>query len=149
MKALILGAAACSAPAPTPITPTFPATCAAIAADLETLRPQFPALVEYRGDTAQKHACWIEYGWHTHRSTGTGGWTSGVPNPDRDGVWFYIGIYDPNGPEASSQINTQPMTPNWWLGDRKVMVLFLAGDDVHGLGEQVMVVLTKHGLVTR
>ena len=72
-----------------------------------------------------------------------------MPSPDRDGVWFYIGIYDPAGPEASSQINTQPMTPNWWLGDRKVMYLMLVGDDVHGLAEQVMAVLTKHGLVTR
>ena len=143
--------AACSSPPqPTPTTPvTFPATCAAIAADLETLRPQFPALVEYRADTAQQRPCWISYGWHTHRSTSTGGWTAGVPNPDRDGVWFYIGIYDPKGPEASAQINTQPMTPNWWIGDRKVMYLVLAGDGVHGLEERVMAVLTKHGLVTR
>lgn len=141
---------ACSSPAPTtPVAPTFPASCTAIAADLEALRPQFPALVEYRADTAQRRVCWIEYGWHTHKAAQTGGWSAGVPSPDRDGVWFYIGIYDPNGPEASSQINTQPMTPNWWVGDRKVMYLMLVGDDVHGLGDQVMAVLTKHGLVTR
>lgn len=125
--------------------PRAPDTCAAIAADIEGLRAQFPALVEYRGSTAQRRDCYISYGWHTHPGHGAG-WAGGVPNPDPDGVWFYIGIYDPASPEAQDQINTQPVTPSWRLGSRKVTFLILEGQP--GLGAAILDVLSRHGMST-
>jgi hypothetical protein len=42
----------------------------------------------------------------------------GLPNPNPDGIWFHIGVWDPNDPaEANSQINTQPVMPPWWIGE--------------------------------
>ncbi|MEO8554116.1 MAG: hypothetical protein ABI678_29275 [Kofleriaceae bacterium] len=145
---LVAWVAACGGAPPARLSPDAPTACASIAEDLETLRPQFPALREYRGSTAERRDCYISYGWHTHRSQGGAGWAAGVPNPDPDGVWFYIGIYDPAGAEARSQINSQPMTPDWRLGSRKVTFLVLEGEQASGLGAAILDVLSHHGMRT-
>lgn len=137
--------AACAHPTGVPAHPDE--SCGAIAADIEMLRARFPSLVEYRSGAAMRRDCVIEYGWHTHRPTGRGGgWTAEVPNPDHDGVWLYVGLYDPNGPDANDQINTQPMLPDWRIGARKVTFLLREGADTHGLGEAVLEVLRHHGM---
>jgi hypothetical protein len=145
LVALATCVAACGGSTAAPVSPDAPETCAAIAADIEALRPRFPALVEYRASAAQRSDCYISYGWHTSPGHGAG-WAGGVPNPDPDGVWFYIGIYDPAGPEAQSQINTQPVTPDWRLGSRKVTFLVLEGES--GIGAAIHDVLSRHGLRT-
>ena len=147
MKAVALAVllAACTHPS-TPAPAQRDESCAAIAADIELLRARFPALVEYRTGAAMKRDCAIEYGWHTHPPTGRGGWSAAVPNPDRDGVWLYIGLFDPTSPEASDQINTQPVLPDWHIGTRKVTFLILEGDAVRGLGDAIVDVLRHHGL---
>lgn len=132
-----------------PTTRDYPGTCRAIADDIERLRTQYPQLVDFRIVDALRPNCTISYGWHTHRPTTRGGWTSGVPEPDPDGIWFYIGVYDPNGPDAQSQIHTQPMVPNWWIGERRVMFLLREGDQAKKVGGELMKVLAKHGMVTK
>lgn len=127
--------------------PTFPATCNAIARDIEKLTKQYAQLANYRA--VDQRDCKISYGYRTHRPTTRGGWSSAVPAPDPDGIWFYIGIYDPNGPDAMSQIHTQPVVPNWWLGARKVMFLIREGDRTTKAAGAIMKVLEKHGLETR
>jgi hypothetical protein len=126
---------------------TFPATCKSIAGDIEKLTRQFPQLTSYRA--VDQHDCTIRYQHKTHKPTTRGGWSAGVPQPDADGIWFYIGVYDPNGPEAQSQIHTQPVVPNWWIGSRKVMFLILEGDKTTPAAGAIMKVLERHGLVTR
>jgi hypothetical protein len=154
MKAVFLAAtlvAACTHPnTVNTASPQSPAdeSCAAIASDIELLRARFPQLVEYRTAAAMHRDCVIEYGWHIGRPTGRGGgWTAQVPDPERDGVWFYVGLYDPNGPEANDQINSQPIMPaDWRIGARKVTLLVVEGADTHGIGAAVIEVLRRHGM---
>lgn len=127
--------------------PAFPATCKAIAADIEKLARQYPQLINFRA--VDQRECTITYRFNTHRATTRGGWSSGVPHPDPDGVWFYIGIYDPNGPEAHSQIHTQPIVSNWWLGSRKVMFLILEGEKTTRAAGALLKILERHGMQTR
>ena len=133
-----------------PVAPSqADSSCSAIAADLETLRPRFPALVEFRASTAMKRDCAIEYGWHTQRPSGRGGgWSAEVPSPDRDGVWLYVGLYDPHGPEANDQINAQPVLPDWRIGTRRVTLLIREGDATRGLGDAIVEVLRHHGMTS-
>ena len=137
--------AACTRP-----SPAAPAhsdeSCRTIAADLELLRPEFPALVELRASTAMKRDCVIEYGWHVGAPAGHGGWSAQVPRPERDGVWFYVGLYDPHGAEANDQINTQPALPTWWVGTRKVTFLISEGERARGIGDAILEVLRRHGM---
>lgn len=149
MKSVVVLAAlvaACPHPGTAPSS-DVDASCTAIAADVEALRPRFPALVEFRASSAMQRDCRIEYGFHTRHPTGRGGgWTAQVPAPDPDGVWLYIGLYDPHGPEANDQINTQPVLPDWWVGSRKVTLLIQEGADTRGLGDAIVDVLHRHGM---
>ena len=126
---------------------SFPATCKAIADDIEKMAREYPQLINFRA--VDQRDCAISYGYKTHRATTRGGWSSGVPHPDPEGIWFYIGIYDPNGPDAQSQIHMQPVVPNWWIGSRKVMFLILEGDKATPAAGAIMKVLERHGLQTR
>jgi hypothetical protein len=155
MRAVTLAClVACSGPTapPKPQSPAgvdYTALCHAIAGDIELLRRQYPQLAEYRAVDALRRDCTIDFGWHTHRAAQTGGWSAGVPTPDADGIWFYIGIYDPNGPDAQSQINTQPVVPNWWLGDRKVTFLLLEGAHTHSVASELHAILEHRGMEVR
>ena len=128
-------------------TPSFPSTCNAIADDIERITRQYPQLMGFRA--SDQRDCTIRFEHKTHRASRTGGWAAGVPHPDADGIWFYIGIYDPNGPAAELQIHTQPGTPNWWIGSRKVMFLILEGEKTTRAAAAIMTILERHGLVTR
>jgi len=127
--------------------PSFPATCHEIAKDIEKLARQYPQLINFRA--VDQKDCWISYEYKTHRSTSRGGWSAGVPQPDPDGVWFHIGVYDPNGPDAQAQIHTQPVVPNWWIGSRKVMYLILEGDKAKRAAPAITKILERHGMQTR
>ncbi len=127
---------------------SFTTTCAAIADDIETLTRQYPQLREYRA--VDSKPCSISYGYHTHRADHAGGWSASVPNPDPDGVWFHIGVWDPKDPvESSSQINTQPVLPPWWIGDRRVTFLILEGTQTKPIGDALITVLRRHGMTER
>lgn len=98
----------------------------AIARDIEALGARHPQLADFR---AAKHFdrehLAIDYAFHTHASTHRGGWTSGVPNPDPDGIWLYIDLHDPG---STAQIDTQPVVPMIDVLGRKLMMLLLEGD---------------------
>ena len=146
MRAVLAVVAACGS---TQIVRTPDATCAAIAEDIEKLGHNFRQLADFDATTART-GCHIDYARHTHRAAQTGGWSAGVPAPDPDGIWFHIGIWDPNDPaEAMSQINTQPDVPPRWIGDRKVTFLILEGNDVTPVASVITAVLRRHGLVER
>ena len=127
--------------------PSFPATCDSIAEDIEKISRVYPQLINFRA--VDQRDCAISYGHKTHKATTRGGWSSGVPHPDPDGIWFYIGIYDPNGPAASLQLHTQPVVANWWLGSRKVMFLILEGKQTKRAAGELMKILERYGMQTR
>jgi hypothetical protein len=125
---------------------SFPATCRAIASDLETLTRQFPQLANYRA--VDQEDCHVSYKHKTHRSTARGGWSAGVPHPDDDGIFLYIGIWDPNGSDMR-QIDTQPFTGDRWIGDRRVTYLILEGKKVTSADAAITKILERHGMTMR
>ena len=116
----------------------------AIARDIEKLKPEFPQLADF--STAKNfnvsHRL-IEYSFHTHASKRKGGWTAGVPNPDDDGIWFYIDIHDAT---STAQIHTQPVTAPICLGDKKVSFLILEGDRTKSRGSALWKILSRNGV---
>ena len=119
-----------------------------VAQDIEKLKPDFPQLKDF---SVRKHfdsslkrrpVPAIVYSFHTHAAKHTGGWTSGVPNPDEDGVWFYIDLHDP---DSTAQIHTQPETMSLCLGDQRVSFLSLEGAGTKSLEPAIREILRKHG----
>ncbi|MFO0552060.1 MAG: hypothetical protein U0271_26980 [Polyangiaceae bacterium] len=85
----------------------------------------------------------ITYDYHTHRSTGLGGWTAAVPNPDPDGIWLYIDIHDAF---SEAQIHTQPMVPVYDVGGRQVLfMLVLEGSQVPSCAQKLQEILASYG----
>ena len=125
----------------------FPSTCDAIARDIEKLTKQYAQLANYRA--VDQKDCRIRYEHRVGAAQGRGGWSAATPHPEPDGIWLYIGIYDPNGPHAHDQIHTQPATPGWWIGSRKVMFLIKEGDKTTKAGGAIFKILERHGLETR
>ena len=115
-----------------------------IAEAIERLKGQFPQLAEF---TAEKHGdssrLAITYGYRTHRAKHRGGWTAGVPNPDPDGVWFYIDFHDPG---SAAQIHTQPVVPPLHFRDRKVTFLILEGETTKRLAASLHQIMLNHGV---
>jgi hypothetical protein len=147
---LVLSCASHAPPAADPpVTAPAPAApeelCRRIAADIEALRG-FPQLADFRAER-DRQGCTIRYQYRCLPPTGRGGWTSAVPNPDPDGVWFYVCLWDPNDPDAANaQINTQPVIPTWHIGGRRVTFLILEGERVPTVTSELMRILTKHGM---
>jgi hypothetical protein len=123
---------------------SFPQTCNEIARDLETLTRQFPQLVNYRA--ADQKDCHVSYEYKTLPPSGRGGgWSAGVPRPEAGGVFLYIGIWDPNAKD-NRQLDTQPMTGDWVIGDRRVTFILLEGDTVKSAGTAIRRLLERHGM---
>jgi hypothetical protein len=129
------------------------ATCHGIASDIEALKPRFAQLSEF-DSSAKKYfvmggfsSCRIGYTYHCHRSSRRGGWSTLVPNPDPDGVWFHVGLWDESDPsESMSQINTQPSIPRWHIEGQKVTYLILEGEKSTPLSGEIFQILKNHGL---
>jgi len=116
----------------------------AIAMDIEKLKTSFPQLRDFSAAT-HLHAepPSISYAFHTHAPERTGGWTSGVPNPDPDGIWFYIDLHDPS---SKLQVHTQPVTASLCLGKSRVSFLLLEGPDTLSLYGPISSALAKQGV---
>lgn len=115
-----------------------------IARDISGLKERYPQLKEFsvaehlRADRYQ-----ISYGYRTHKAQGRGGWTSGVPNPDEDGIWFYIDFHDP---ASTAQIHTQPATTvPYCVGDMRLSFLSLEGAKTQSTQGAIWQILKKHG----
>jgi hypothetical protein len=120
----------------------------AVARDIAGLRGEFPQLKEFspavnvnpKGIAGPA----IDYGYHTHRAKQAGGWTSGVPNPNDDGVWFWIDVHDA---DTRAQIDTQPMTgAALCLDDKRVQFLILEGKKTKSVGGRIWAILKDHGV---
>jgi len=124
--------------------PSDAAALCAIARDIETRKPDFPQLREFSArEHCDRDELVIRYAFHTHRGSG-GGWSGAVPNPDPDGVWFYIDFHDPASPR---QIHTQPARQRRTLRRWAVMLLVLDGTDVPPLAPALDAILREHGVV--
>ena len=119
-------------------------TIAAIGQDVANLKVSFPQLGQFTvSQNVQSERLTIEYSYHTHRSPRAGGWTAGVPNPDDDGVWFFIDFHDP---KSTAQIHTQPDYPDNCLEDKKVSFLILEGKDTKRVSGAIWAILRRHGI---
>jgi hypothetical protein len=122
----------------------YPKVLLAIAQGIGGLRRDFPQLDEFLpSDHADPKSPRIAYAFHTHRPQGRAGWTSGVPNPDDDGVWFYIDFHDPG---SMAQIHTQPLAPKGVFGDKRVMFLILEGPETKPLAGSIRDILRRNGV---
>ncbi len=125
--------------------PDYAGVMKAVAAELEALKPEFPQLADF---SAARHlnlpALTISYAFHTHRPERRGGWTSGVPHPHDDGIWFHLDLHDPG---STAQIHTQPIVPSMRLGDKIVWLLILEGAKTPRLSERLWEILRRHGAV--
>src|SRR5882724_6746300 len=117
----------------------------AIGGDIAKLKDKFPQLGQF---SVARHVysdrLTIDYGYHTHRVQHHGGWTAGVPNPDDDGVWFFI---DFHAPDSTAQIHTQPAQPfQSCFGDKRLAFLILEGKNTKSVNGALWKILTKHGV---
>jgi hypothetical protein len=113
-----------------------------IGADITTLKSTYPQLADFAYVGANTLQLEIDYSFHTHQPERRGGWTSGVPNPDADGVWFFIDLHDA---DSTAQIHTQPMTAPLCLGDKRVSLLILEGTQTKRLSGALGAILQRHG----
>ncbi len=119
-------------------------TLGVMAQDIATLKNEFPQLVEFSTTkNVEDERLVISYEYHTHKAERVGGWTSGVPNPDDDGVWFYIDFHEA---DSQAQIHTQPMTIDMCLGAKRVSFLMLEGQKTKSLEGPIWTILQNHGV---
>lgn len=149
-------ASACAgAPARTPTRPALPANptrqglssyadaIRSIAAAIERLKPEYPQLAGFSAArNANVDRLTITYDHHTHRARHRGGWTSGVPNPDDDGLWFHLDFHDPS---STAQIHTQPVVPELRYREKRVMFLILEGKATRPVAPALNRILGEHG----
>jgi hypothetical protein len=121
------------------------ATLRAIAHDIEALGATYPQLAQFRSQAAfDATGLRIDYSYRTHAAAQGGGWTAGVPNPDDDGVWFHIDVH---AADSALQLHTQPVVPQWCLGDRRVSLLILEGEGTRPIGGELQKILEARGAV--
>ena len=116
----------------------------AVARDIESLKPRYPQLQNF---SLEKHVdpknLWIDYAFHTRQAQHKGGWTSGVPNPEPDGIWFYIDLHDSN---STAQIHTQPIIPDYGRIDGKIVwFLILEGAATKSIAQDIALIFKRHG----
>ena len=117
-----------------------------IAEAIERLKPEYPQLAGFSSrDHCNRIKLEIHYGYNTHRAPHRGGWTSGVPNPDEDGVWFYIGFYEP---DSQREIHTQPRVPRYRYKDKRVTFLILEGEQTENISAAIFQILRDNGVDT-
>jgi hypothetical protein len=114
-----------------------------IAQRIASHKKDFPQLKEFSPskNTALQNLS-IEYSYHTHPARHRGGWTSGVPNPDDDGVWFYIDFHDS---DSAAQLHTQPVVRKMCLGKKIAFLLILQGKNTKSLKDTIWEILEKYG----
>jgi hypothetical protein len=118
-----------------------------IAQKIDALKEKFPQLKEFSpSKNTDLEGLRITYDYHTHQAKHRGGWTSGVPNPDGDGIWFYIDLHDP---DSKSQIHTQPFVGRMYLGNKIAFLLILEGENTAPLESSLWKILEEVGAKPR
>jgi hypothetical protein len=118
-----------------------------VSEEISKLKETYPQLKEFSID---KHAdienLKVSYSYHTHKSKRSGGWTSGVPNPDPDGIWFYIDLHDKG---STAQIHTQPITgTSLRVGNKSVCFLILEGKTTKSVAGKISSILKQNGAIS-
>ncbi len=115
-----------------------------IAEEINLLKSKLPELEDFQIDkNVDLENLQIDYAFKTHDSQSQVGWTAGVPEPDNDGIWFYINIHDP---DSMAQIDTQPGGISLCLKSKRVTFLMLKGRKTK-IGGEIDEILKKHGVV--
>jgi hypothetical protein len=115
-----------------------------IGVGIAKLKDKFPELRQFSVSQNVHSERWaIDYAYHTHTARNRAGWAGGVPNPDDDGVWFFI---DFHRPDSQLQIDSQPVVPPYCLGDKLVMFLILEGKKTGPVGDAVWQVVEQQGV---
>jgi hypothetical protein len=126
-----------------PLSP-YQSAIGRIAASIERLKPEYPQLAAF---SCRAHCdtdrLVISYGYKTRPAPRRGGWTSGVPHPNEDGVWFYIDFHDP---ASQAQIHTQPVVPRYRYQDKRVMFLILEGESTRNVRGAILQILQDNGV---
>jgi hypothetical protein len=115
-----------------------------IGRSIAALKPIYPQLADFdvERNVSPDHL-WITYKYRTTRSKRPGGWTAQVPNPESDGVWFYVDFHDH---DSTSQIHTQPFTGRFAFRDKSVSFLILEGPRTKSLQPAIWKILRQHGV---
>jgi hypothetical protein len=118
-------------------------TFLAIAREIEGLKAGFPQLRDFSLTQSVDLVNFvITYSFHTHRPEPRGGWTSGVPNPDADGIWFYIDFHDP---ASQAQIHTQPVVATVIaIGGKTAFMLDLEGAKTKPAAGRIWAIVKQH-----
>ncbi len=119
----------------------------AIARDVARLGDTYPQLKAFSvTNHLEMSELRISYAFNTHKPHREGGWTSGVPNPDKDGIWFYIDFHDP---KSKTEIHTQPATlRRQFFADKAVTFLILEGPETKSVEGEIWKILYHHGVTT-
>jgi hypothetical protein len=125
MSFLILGSLLFGSPAMT-TEPDYRQALQSLARDIQALGREFPQLAKFSAEkNIDLDGLVIDYQYKTHAPHHRGGWTSGVPNPNDDGIWFYLDFHDP---DSQAQIHTQPIvTTVLPFGKKVAFMLSLEG----------------------
>lgn len=147
LAAAMACAAATAAPpagtAPDHAAPDYTATLRAIALEIAALKPAYPQLAAFDAQRIDASVPSLSYAFHTHAAAPGAGWSSGVPQPDADGVWFYLDFHDP---ASTAQIHTQPVIAAQCFGARRVSLLILEGRATRPLEAELQDILRHHGV---
>jgi hypothetical protein len=111
--------------------------------EIEKLKTTFPQLEEFSRNNVDVDRLTISYSYRTHEPARSGGWTSGVPNPDADGVWFHVDLHDA---QSAAEIHTQPITTPICLGNLKVSFLLLEGTATKTVYAAIWKILARQGV---
>src|ERR1051325_5894955 len=115
----------------------------AIAKDIEGLKNTYPQLKAFSvTNNVNVPLLRITYEFSTHAPLRQGGWTSGVPNPNKDGIWFFLDFHDP---KSDAQIHIQPMTSEVYFTDKAVSFLILEGTETKSIQGATWKILIAHG----
>jgi hypothetical protein len=122
--------------------PDYAGVFNAIVRDIEAMKGEFPQLREFSANHRFIDRLAIEYQFHTHPPEPRGGWTSGVPNPDDDGVWFYLDFHDP---QSKAELYEQPdVNTRACFGRMEVFLLMLEGKKTKPLEARLWAVVKRH-----
>ncbi|MBU3914577.1 hypothetical protein KKA14_03500 [bacterium] len=118
-----------------------------VSSEIKKLKEMYPQLKEFSiNKNVDIENLKIDFSYHTNKSEHTGGWTSGVPNPNSDGIWFYIDLHDKN---STAQIHTQPITgASLKFGNRRICFLILEGAATKSVSDKIISILKRNGAKT-
>lgn len=124
----------------------YPQTLKEISWDIQGLKDKYDQMRDFSTNkNADLLNLKITYEYSTHESPKTGGWSSGTPLPNDDGVWFYFDIHDS---DSNNEIINQPVSAvPMCLGSKHIQFLLLEGSKVKSLQTPIWNILRRHGVV--